>query len=175
MQDCCPFLLSLGGNAIGDALAGAPCLTPRSYSSCTGACRMVWLANLPLLHCAHGSVPDAPSTTIVQDVMVGGIPSLLDRPQIPVSTQFNAPPGLNAPPRSRCLAPELTQLVLAQSIMGLVKSILLCKRPIAPTLQDFHFRMLLNAAKPNWSNDEFVERSNGKVIASDPNSIKAYG
>jgi hypothetical protein len=120
-------------------------------------------------------IPDAPSPTIMQDVMVGGIPSLLDRPQIPVSTRFNAPPGLNAPPRSRCLAPELTQLVLAQSIMGLVKSILLCKRPTAPTLQDFHFRMLLNAAQPNWSNDEFVERSNGKVIASDPNSIKAYG
>ena len=39
----------------------------------------------------------------------------------------------------------------------------------------FPLRHVTQSRSTNWSTKESVERSNGKVIASDPNSIKAYG
>jgi hypothetical protein len=59
--------------------------------------------------------------------------------------------------------------------MDSVKSTLLWKRSTAPSMQDFQFDILLAAAQHNWSTFESFERSLEKVIASDPNSILAYG
>jgi hypothetical protein len=59
--------------------------------------------------------------------------------------------------------------------MGVVQPILLWDRPLAPSLQDFQFDMSRKAAQHNWSTFESFQRSLDKVIASDPNSIMAYG
>jgi hypothetical protein len=59
--------------------------------------------------------------------------------------------------------------------MDSVKSILSWERPTAPSLQDFRFDMSLAAAQHNWSTFESFGRSLENVIASDPNSIMAYG
>jgi hypothetical protein len=59
--------------------------------------------------------------------------------------------------------------------MECVKSILLWENPTAPSLQDFQFEMSIAAAQHNWSTFASFDRSLEKVIASDPNSIMAYG
>jgi hypothetical protein len=59
--------------------------------------------------------------------------------------------------------------------MECVKSILLWQIPTALSLQDFQFKMSLAAAQHNWSSFSSFDRSLEKVIASDPNSIMAYG
>jgi hypothetical protein len=59
--------------------------------------------------------------------------------------------------------------------MESVKSILSWERPSAPSLQDFRFDVSLAAAQHNWSTFESFERNLEEVIASDPNSIMAYG
>jgi hypothetical protein len=85
------------------------------------------------------------------------------------------PLGFKAPSGPPCSIPEPSPLPPAQSFMDSVKSILLWKRSTAPSLQDFQFDMSLAAAQHNWSTFESFERSLEKVIASDPNSIMAYG
>lgn len=82
---------------------------------------------------------------------------------------LKAPSG---PPRS---TPESTQPLPAHSFMECVTSVLLSKRPTAPSLQDFQFDISLAAAQHNCSTFAAHDRSLENVIASDPNSIMAYG
>jgi hypothetical protein len=95
---------------------------------------------------------------------------------------LNAPtPGLNVPNALNAPSPGLNAPFLGsqrsadQSFMGVVKSILLWDRPFAPSLQDFQFVMSHDTAQHKWSTFESFERSLEQVIASDPNSIMAYG
>jgi hypothetical protein len=60
--------------------------------------------------------------------------------------------------------------------MESVQSILLWERLDRPRkFQNFQFDMPLDAAQQNWPAFASFERSLAQVIASDPNSIMAYG